>query len=335
MYHEVKLITVPRTGDILDAAGFRSGEAPPCGVGVGEVGLPPDLLGPLHDLVEVSAVPGSLPQLYQARFRQDLLVFGGSLIHTSADDDAFAEVWAEFGVKPAPAGRAHTLWHGDILPKPRQAYWGVDWSEPYAGQFQALRQPVLLEFFAYETIGALVSFVNDYAEVRQATLNGVGIPASLYGAPTLSDHSFAWLAPDPRVIPVDIAYWYYRKADLFYSVRRVKDNWYYDFAYKAFKLIPATPRAYLPLVRQISEAPGFVYYTKLSGRLDDGEYVVTIRDGTKDVMVGAMCLYMKNGMQVATPEAGLEDQPLEDGLPNLSGRTRRSRPPRLVDTGSL
>ena len=43
---------------------------------------------------------------------------------------------------------------------------------------------------------------------------------------------------------VDIAFWYYGNTTLVYSIRRVTDNFFYDFATKTFKLLPVTPRGY-------------------------------------------------------------------------------------------
>ena len=72
----------------------------------------------------------------------------------------------------------------------------------------------------------------------------------------------------------------------------------------------------------------------MSGQLDDGEYVVTFRDSKADyVVIGIMALFMKNGTQQSTPSQGLEDTPIEEGIPSPQSIYRRTeRRVRPVDT---
>jgi hypothetical protein len=114
---------------------------------------------------------------------------------------------------------------------------------------------------------------------------------------------------------VDIVFWFYRKTVLIYSIRRVKDNFFYDFASKKFSVLPVAPRAGMPTATP-GKPSGFFYSTRLSGKLDDGEYVVTCRDtGANDVVIGIMALFMKDGIQESSPQQGLEDTPIEEGIP--------------------
>jgi hypothetical protein len=130
---------------------------------------------------------------------------------------------------------------------------------------------------------------------------------------------------------VDVVFWYYRDTQLIYSIRRVSDNFFYDFASKKFSLLPVAPRAGMPRVEPARPA-GYVYSTKLSGKLDDGEYVATFRD-TKalDVVVGIMAVFMQSGAQTKTPPQGLEDTPIEAGIPVPGGFHQRAKRIRLVD----
>jgi hypothetical protein len=166
----------------------------------------------------------------------------------------------------------------------------------------------LLEFFAYEQMGEVIPWGS----------------ASLWQDEDQAQADLLAWAAHPECI-VDITYCYYRVASLFYSIRRVKDNFYYDFASKRFSMLPYCPRAALPQRMATLGVPGVLYHTWLSGHLDDGEYVITIRDIDGDVMVGALCLYIKDGIQSATPPVGLADQPLEEGLPSLSGQVQIPR----------
>ena len=62
---------------------------------------------------------------------------------------------------------------------------------------------------------------------------------------------------------VDIAFWYYRDTSLIYSIRRVADNFFYDFANKTFRLTAAHPACgscpgpSRPADRAMSTAPGY------------------------------------------------------------------------------
>ena len=142
---------------------------------------------------------------------------------------------------------------------------------------------------------------------------------------------------DPTAeVGVDIVFWYYRKTDLIYSIRRVADNYFYDFATKTFKLLPVCPRAGMPRAEP-TQPSGYIYSTRLSGKLADGEYVTTIRDGrAEDVVVGIMALFMQGGVQQETPPQGLENTPIEEGIPSPAGTyTRAARRVRPVDTGGV
>jgi hypothetical protein len=132
---------------------------------------------------------------------------------------------------------------------------------------------------------------------------------------------------------VDIAFWYYSDTFLVYSIRRVADNFFYDFATKSFKMLPVSPRAGMPTAETVKPS-GYVYSTRLSGQLDDGEYVVTLRDSkADDVVVGIMALFMKDGIQKGKPPQGLEDTPIEPGIPTPEGTYRRAaRRVRPIDT---
>jgi hypothetical protein len=132
---------------------------------------------------------------------------------------------------------------------------------------------------------------------------------------------------------VDIAFWYYRDTLLAYSIRRVADNFFYDFATKKFSMLPVSPRAGMPKAEP-TKPSGCIYSTRLSGKLDDGEYVVTIRDSqADDVVVGITALFMQGGTQTQTPPQGLENTPIEEGIPAPAGTFRRAeRRIRTVDT---
>jgi hypothetical protein len=133
---------------------------------------------------------------------------------------------------------------------------------------------------------------------------------------------------------VDVVFWYYRDTSLIYSVRRVSDNFFYDFASKKFSLMPVAPRAGMPRAEP-AKPSGCFYSTRLSGKLDDGEYIVTFRDAQAlDVVVGIMAVFMKGGIQSETPPQGLEDTPIEEGIPTPEGYFRRAeRRVRPVDVG--
>ena len=172
----------------------------------------------------------------------------------------------------------------------------------------------LIEFFAYETVGETIGHVGGLANVDFGGegSGGLSFSGSIVQEDPFSEHG------------VDIAFWYYRDTLLIYSVRRVADNYFYDFATKKFSLMPVSPRAGLPRVAGVT-ASGSVYSTKLSGKLDDGEYVVTIRDSkAKDVVVGIMALFMKGGAQTQSPPDGLEGTPIEDGIASPGGTYRRA-----------
>ena len=79
---------------------------------------------------------------------------------------------------------------------------------------------------------------------------------------------------------------------------------------------------------------GYVYSTRLSGKLDDGEYVLVFRDTEADhVCVGIMALFMKDGTQQQAPPKGLENIPIEQGIPEAVGAFRRAeKRVRQVDT---
>jgi hypothetical protein len=132
---------------------------------------------------------------------------------------------------------------------------------------------------------------------------------------------------------VDVVFWYYRDTLLVYSIRRVADNFFYDFATKKFSLLPVSPRAGMPRATPVTPS-GFIYSTRLSGKLDDGEYVVTVRDSkADDVVVGITALFMKDGSQQGHPPQGLENTPIEEGIPTPEGTFRRAeRRVRTVDT---
>lgn len=332
------LIIRPRPGDILDAAGFTRRDRPD----LPDVDLPADVLGPLPPYLNLTMVPTGTRGLVEVR-----IGCGTPLVGMPAEaPNPYKEAWEE----------ARLAWEAELLAGFPEFYnkaqeegrlnlavdWAVDqpsygeWKAQVLGQFPAHpveyiafdkivtpkftldssvvykpnKDSYLLEFFAYEQMGPVIPW--GYAGLWQDEDQA---QADL----------LAWAAHPESA--VDIAYWYYCHADLFYSVRRVKDNFYYDFAVKRFSLLPAHPRAMLPRQSVTVDVPGVLYHTRLSGHLDDGEYVITIRDGDKDIMVGAICLFMKGGAQSATPPVGLEDQPLEEGLPSMLGqvRTRRVR----------
>jgi hypothetical protein len=173
----------------------------------------------------------------------------------------------------------------------------------------------LLEFFAYETQGAAIGNVSGLAGVALAGGDG---DDEEYNDGEWDDDEI------DEETSVDIVFWYYRDTFLVYSVRRVSDNFFYDFATKKFSMMPASPRAGMPRAEP-AKPSGYVYWTKLSGKLDDGEYVVTIRD-TKgdDAVVGITALFMKGGIQQGTPPQGLEDTPIEEGIPTPEGTFRRA-----------
>jgi hypothetical protein len=125
-------------------------------------------------------------------------------------------------------------------------------------------------------------------------------------------------------VGVDIVFWYYRDTDLIYSIRRVTDNFFYDFSNKRFSLVPIVYRAGMPSAEPIKPS-GYVYSTKLSGKLNNSEYVITFRDTkANDVVVGVMALFMKDGKLQPAPQVGLEDTPIEEGLPSPSSTFRRA-----------
>jgi hypothetical protein len=182
----------------------------------------------------------------------------------------------------------------------------------------------LIEFFAYETVGMIPPLLPVVAAegCLAAATAAFGQPAVL---PALDGGA-----------GVDIAFWYYRSAFLIYSIRRTADNYFYDFATKKFSLLPANPRAGLGFAAPARPA-GYLYSTRLSGQLADGEYVVTCRDTqADDIVVGIMALYMKDGQQELVPPPpaqGLEDTPVEEGIATPEGTFRRAeRRVRAVDT---
>ena len=146
--------------------------------------------------------------------------------------------------------------------------------------------------------------------------------------------TFSGDGPTKVVDGVDVVFWYYRDTSLIYSVRRVSDNFFYDFASKKFSLLPVSPRAGMPRAKPADPSGNF-YSTRLSGKLDDGEYVVTFRDAQAlDVVVGIMAVFMKGGTQTETPPQGLEDTPIEEGIPSPEGYFRRAaKRVRPVDVG--
>jgi hypothetical protein len=131
---------------------------------------------------------------------------------------------------------------------------------------------------------------------------------------------------------LDIIFWYYRGTGLIYSLRRVVDNFFYDFNTRKFSVLPVVPRDTLAKSDEF-EPCGYIYAARLAGKFADGEYVVTIRDAkADDVVVGIMAIFMKGGTQLETPEEGLEDTPIEEGLPLPEGiYRRRARRVRSID----
>jgi hypothetical protein len=210
------------------------------------------------------------------------------------------------GLKETPAGAENPILFSD--PKFIGKSFAVDDTTAYVK-----KESHLLEFFAYETVGAAIGDAGAIAE----------------GEWDEDDDD-----DDDEETSVDIAFWYYRSTVLIYSVRRVSDNFFYDFATKRFSLMPVSPRAGMPVAEPVR--PGYLYSTRLSGKLDDGEYIVTYRDTQAgDVVIGIMALFMENGAQQQAPVAGLENTPVEEGLPVPEGMFRRAgQRVRPVDTGA-
>jgi hypothetical protein len=196
-----------------------------------------------------------------------------------------------------------------------QVNFGIDWASAdgaFVGPAVAFAEPAALTKDQTKAV----------AEFAKAVFPGVGNPFALTGWDEVEESG------------VDIAFWYYRKTQVIYSIRRVADNFFWDFATKKFSLMPVSPRAGLPRAEELG-ATGYIYSSKLSGRLDDGEYVVTCRDSeAADVVIGIMALFMKGGGQhQAPPQQGLENTPIEEGLPSPESTFRRAeRRVRSVDT---
>jgi hypothetical protein len=171
---------------------------------------------------------------------------------------------------------------------------------------------------------AITDAINDFTRQK---MKQDGYAKKLFPPIPISNHELEDFEKQAQMASkesaVDILFWYYRGTGLIYSVRRVADNFFYDFETRKFSVLPVTPRATLPKSEEIDPC-GYIYATRLAGKFNDGEYVVTIRDAkADDVVVGITALFIKGGVQMETPEEGLEDTPVEEGLPVPEGAFRR------------